>query len=141
MTNSMSKAMPRKQEMAKAFAAPIISLWPRATWAPETLKNQAGETNRKTKLTLLTELSNANGKTLTKEFKIFRTGSPKEWILWRQDFNKICTGMAITAGSNRNRMVCQLLSDEPLSQFETRLATCATETNANCNLALDAVAV
>jgi hypothetical protein len=49
--------------------------------------------------------------------------------------------MAITAGSNCNRMVRQSLSGEPLSQFETRLATCATETNAHCNLALDAVAV
>jgi hypothetical protein len=141
MTNAMSKAIPRKQKMAKAFAAPIIPLWPRATWAPETLKNQAGEKTRKIKLTLSTEPGNENGKTLTKEFKIFRTGSPEEWILWRRDFNEICTGMAITVGSNRNRMVRQLLSDEPLSQFETRLATYATETNANCNLALDAVAV
>jgi hypothetical protein len=49
--------------------------------------------------------------------------------------------MAITAGSNRNPMVCQSLSDKPLSQFDTRLATHATETNANCTLALDAVPV
>jgi hypothetical protein len=49
--------------------------------------------------------------------------------------------MATTAGSNRNRMVCQLPSDKPSSQFETRLATHVTETNANYNLALDAVAV
>jgi hypothetical protein len=118
------------------------SMWPRATWAPETLKNQAGEKTRKIKLTLSTgEPGNENGKTLTKEFKIFRTGSPEEWILWHRDFNKICTGMAMTAGSNRNRMVCQLLSDKSLSQFDTRLATYATETNANCTLALDAVAV
>jgi hypothetical protein len=141
MTNSMSKATPRKQKIAKAFAAPMIPLWPRATWAPETLKNQAGENTRKIKLTLLTEPGNENGKTLTKEFKIFRTGGPEEWILWQRDFKEICAGMAITVGSNRNRMVRQLLSDEPLSQFETRLATCVTETNANCNLALDAVAV
>jgi hypothetical protein len=52
----------------------------------------------------------------------------------------MCAGMATTAGSNRNQMVRQLLSDEPLTQFETRLATHATETNDNCNLALDAVA-
>jgi hypothetical protein len=89
----------------------------------------------------LTEPGNENGKTPTKEFKIFRTGSPEEWILWRRDFNEICTDMAMTTGSNRNRMVCQALSDEPLSQFETRLATHATETNADCNLALDAVAI
>jgi hypothetical protein len=55
MTNSMSKAIPRKQKMAKAFAAPMIPLWPRATWAPETLKNQAGEKTRTTKLVLSTE--------------------------------------------------------------------------------------
>jgi hypothetical protein len=55
MTNSMSKATPRKQKMAKAFAAPTIPLWPRATWAPETLKNQATEKTRKIKLTLSTE--------------------------------------------------------------------------------------
>jgi hypothetical protein len=93
------------------------------------------------KLTFSIEPSNENGKTLTKEFKIFRTGAPEEWILWRRDFNKICAGMAMTVGLNRNQMVRQLLSDEPLSQFETRLAKHATETNANCNLALDAVAV
>jgi hypothetical protein len=55
------------------------------------------------------------------------TGGPEEWILWRRDFNKICTGMAMTVGSNRNRMVRQLPSDEPSSQFETRLATHATK--------------
>jgi hypothetical protein len=84
MTNSMSKAMPRKQKMAKAFAAPMIPPWPRATcWAPETLNNQAGKKTRKMKLTLSTEPGNENGKTLAKEFKIFRTGGPEEWILWR----------------------------------------------------------
>jgi hypothetical protein len=141
MTNAMSKAIPRKQKMTKAFAAPIIPLWPRATWAPEDSKNQAGEKSRKIKLTLSTEPGNLNGKTLNKEFKVFRAGTPEEWILWRRDFTEICAGMAITTGSNRIRMVRQLLSDEPLNNFETRLATFPTETNAYCEQALDAVSI
>jgi hypothetical protein len=141
MTNALSKPIPKKQKSTKAFAAPIIPLWPRATWAPEDKENLAGEKTRKIKLTLSTEPGNLNGKTLNKEFKIFRTGTPEEWILWRRDFNEICIGMAIFSGANHNRMVRQLLSDEPLKEFESKLATFATETVANCNLALDAVAI
>ena len=141
MTNALSKPIPKKLKSVKAFAGPIIPLWPRATWAPEDKENLAGEKTRKVKLTLSTEPGNLNGKTLNKEFKIFRTGSPEEWILWRRDFNEICIGMAIFSGANHNRMVRQLLSDEPLKEFESKLATFATETVANCNTALDAVAV
>ncbi len=141
MTNAMSKPIPRKQRPATAFATPIIPLSPRATWAPEDEENQAGEKTRKIKLTLLTESGNLNGKTPNKEFKIFRTGSPEEWILWQRDFNEVCVGMDIATGANHDRMVRQLLSDEPLKEFERLLATFATETVANCNLALDAVAV
>jgi hypothetical protein len=141
MTNAMSKPIPKKQRPSKAFATPIIPLSPRATWVPEDKENQAGEKTRKIKLTLSTEPGNLNGKTLNKEFKIFRTGSPEEWILWRRDFNEVCVGMNITSGANHNRMVRQLLSDEPLKEFERLLATFATETVANCNRALDAVAV
>jgi hypothetical protein len=72
MTNSTSKATPRKQKMAKAFAAPMIPLWPRATWAPETLKNQAGKKTRKTKLTLSTEPGNENGKKSPRSSRSFK---------------------------------------------------------------------
>jgi hypothetical protein len=136
----MSKPIPKKQKTVKAFAAPIIPLWPRATWAPEDKENQAGEKTRKIKLTLSTEPGVLNGNTLNKEFKIFRAGSPEEWILWRRDFNEACVGMNIVAGANYNRMVRQLLSDEPLKEFERILATFPVETVINCNLALNAVA-
>ena len=143
MTNAMSKPIPKKfnANASRTFAKAIIPLWPRATWAPEDKENQAGEKTRKVKLTLSTEPGNLNGKTLNKEFKIFRTGTPEEWILWRRDFNEVCTGMAIISGANRNRMVRQLLSDEPLKEFESKIATFTTETVANCNLALNAVAI
>jgi hypothetical protein len=77
MTNSMSKPIPKKQKSAKAFANPIIPLWPRATWVPEK-ENQAGEKARSLKLTLSTEPGNLNGKTLVKSFKIYRAGTPEE---------------------------------------------------------------
>ncbi len=96
---------------------------------------------RSLKLELSTEPGNKDGKTLTKSFKIFRSGSPEEWILWRADHNEVCTGMSIATGSSKNWMVCQMLSDEPLKEFERSMATFATETNANSNRALDAVAV
>jgi hypothetical protein len=141
MTNSLSKPIPRKPRQVKAFAKPIIPLWPRATWVPEKKENSAGEKTRSLKLELSTEPGTLNGKTITKSFKIYRAGTPEEWILWRRDFNEVCTGMSVTSGAGRNRMVRQLLSDEPLKEFERKLSTFATETNANCNLALDAVAI
>ncbi len=95
---------------------------------------------RRLQLELSTEPGNSNGKTLTKSLKIFRSGSPEEWILWRTDYNEVCTGMSITLGAARNRMVCQMLSDEPLKEFERTLSIFATETNAKSNRALDSVA-
>ena len=140
MTNFMSKNVPRKPtKPIKAFAKPIIPLFPRAKWVPEK-ENSVREKMRSLKLELSTEPGNTNGKTLTKSFKIFRSGSPEEWILWRKDYNKVCTGMSITLGAARNRMVRQMLSDEPLKEFKRTLSTFATETNANSNRALDSVA-
>jgi hypothetical protein len=95
---------------------------------------------RSLKLELSTKPGNKDGKTLTKSFKIFRSDSPEEWILWRADHNEVCTGMSIATGSSKNWMVCQMLSDKPLKEFEQTMATFATETNANSNRALDAVA-
>jgi hypothetical protein len=73
-------------------------------------------------------------------FKIFRSGSPEEWILWRQDFNEVCTGMLLTTGPSHNRMIRQLLTNEPLKEFELKLSTFVTETVERSNHALDAVA-
>jgi hypothetical protein len=75
-----------------------------------------------------------------KIFKIFRSGTPEEWMLWRQDFYEICAGMFIVTGANHNRMIRQLLSDEPLKEFESQIANFATETIAHCTEALNAVA-
>jgi hypothetical protein len=140
MTNALSKTIPKKPKTYKAFARPIIPLWPTATWVPEK-ENAAGEKMRSLKLELSTEPGNKDGKTLTKSFKIFRSGSPKEWILWHADHKEVCTGMSIGTGSSKNWMVCQMFTDEPLKEFKRRtMATFATETNANSNRALDAVA-
>jgi hypothetical protein len=68
-------------------------------------------------------------------------GSPEEWILWDTDYNKVCVGMSINLGAARNQIVCQMLSDEPLKEFERMLRTFATEMNANSNRALDSVAL
>jgi hypothetical protein len=81
------------------------------------------------------------GKNITKSFKIFRSGNPEEWILWRRDFNEVCVGLDVQTGAGHIRMVRQLLSDEPLKEFERMLATFPVQTQANCNLALDAVAL
>jgi hypothetical protein len=140
MTNSMCKPVPEKPKPQKAFASPVIPLWPRAAWVPDK-NNEAGEKSRTLKLTLSAEPGNLNGKTLTKVFKIFRSGTPEEWTLWRQDFYGICTGMSIVTGANHNRMIRQPLSDEPLKEFESQIANFATETIAHCNEALHAVAV
>jgi hypothetical protein len=80
------------------------------------------------KFTPSTEPGNLNGKTFTKAFKIFRSGTPEEWMPWRQDFYEICTGMSIVNGPNHNRMIRQLLSDEALKEFELQIANFATET-------------
>jgi hypothetical protein len=58
-------------------------------------------------------------------------------MLWRQDFYEICAGMSIVTGANHNRMIRQLLSDEPLKEFELQIANFATETIAHCNEALN----
>jgi hypothetical protein len=140
MTNSMSLPIPKKQKQVKAFAKAIIPLWPRATWVPDK-ENSVGEKTRTLKLELSTEPGDKDGKTLTKSFKIYRSGTPEEWILWRKDLDEVCVGMSISTGSARVRMVRQMLSDEPLKEFERMLATFSTETNANCNKALDSVAM
>ena len=140
MTNALSKPIPKKAKPVRAFARAIIPLWPRATWVPEK-ENSVGEKMRSLKLELSTEPGNKEGRTLSKSFRIFRSGSPEEWILWRSDFAEVCIGMSITSGSARNRMVRQLLSDEPLKEFERVLETFAMETTVNSNKALDSVAV
>ena len=136
----MSRPIPRKQKSVKAFANPMIALWPRATWVPDK-ENQAGEKTRSIELTLSTEPGVSDGKTLTKSFKICQAGAPEEWILRRRDFYEVCAGMSIVSGSNYNQMVRQLSSDEPLRDFEATIATFATETIVHCNAALDAVAL
>jgi hypothetical protein len=50
MTNSMSKPIPKKPEVQRAFAHPMIPLWPRATWVPDKA-NEAGEKTHSLKLT------------------------------------------------------------------------------------------
>jgi hypothetical protein len=78
MMNALSKTIPKKPKTYKAFARPIIPLWPRATsWVPEK-ENAAGKKMRSLKLELSTQPGNKHGKTLTKSFKIFCSGSPKE---------------------------------------------------------------
>jgi hypothetical protein len=138
MTNSMSKQIPKKQKQGKTFAKAVIPLWPRATWVPEK-ENADGEKARSLKVELSTEPGNLNGKDYVKSFKIYRSGTPKEWILWRQDFNEVCVGMSISTGPAYHRMIRQLLSDKPLKEFERLLGIMATEIIGNCNLALDAV--
>jgi hypothetical protein len=77
------------------------------------------ENTRSLKLELPTKPGNKEGKTLTKNFKIFCSGSPEEWILWHDmDYNKICIRMSITLWVARNWMVRQMLSDEPLKAFK-----------------------
>jgi aromatic ring hydroxylase len=110
------------------------------TWVPEK-ENAAGKKMRSLKLELSTEPGNKDGKTLTKSFKILCSGSLKEWILWRTDHNAVCTGMSIATGSSKNRMIHQMLSEEPLKEFKRTMATFTTKTNANSNRALDAVAI
>jgi hypothetical protein len=112
MTNLKSKPIPKKQRQIKAFAKAIIPLWPRATWVPEK-ENSIGEKTRSLKLERYKD-----GKTLTKSFKIFRSGSPEEWILWRTDFNKVCVGMSISTRPACSRMIRQVLLDKPLKEFE-----------------------
>jgi hypothetical protein len=62
------------------------------------------EKNSHFEVDLSAEPGNLNGKTLTKTFKIFRSGTPEEWMLWLQDFCETCTGMSIVTGANHNRM-------------------------------------
>jgi hypothetical protein len=81
------------------------------------------------------------GKNTTKSFKIFRSGNPEEWILWRRDFNEVCVGPDVQTGDGCVKMARQPLSDKPLKEFERMLATFPVQTQANCNLALDAVAL
>ena len=109
MTNSLLKPIPKKiKQVAKIFVQPIIPLWPRATWVPD-MENSIGEKTRSLKLVLSTEPGNLNGKTLTKRFKIYHTGTPKDWIIWRQDFYAVILGRNISLGAAYNRMVLSII--------------------------------
>jgi hypothetical protein len=143
MADAMSEPIPKKQRQVEAFAEAMIpSLWcPRSTWVPDK-ENSVGERTRSLQSELSTEPGDSNGKNLTKSFKICRSGNPEEWMLWQCDFNEVCVGLDIQTGASCNRMVRQLLLDQPLKEFERILATFPLKTQANCNLALvDAVAV
>jgi hypothetical protein len=140
MTDTMSKPIPKKRRQVKAFAKAMIPLWPSSTWIPEK-ENSIGEKTRSLKLELSAEPGALMGKNITKSFKIFTSGNPEEWILWQRDFNEVCVGLDVQTGAGCIRMVRQLLSDEPLKEFERMLATFPLQTQANCNLALDAVAL
>jgi hypothetical protein len=135
----MSKLIPKKPRSIKAFSKAIIPLWPRATWVPEK-ENSIGEKMRSLKLELSTEPGNLQALTIFKSFNIFQLSSPEEWILWCTDYDKVCVGMSITTGSARNRMVRQMLADEPLKEFKQMLTTVANETIMNNNHALNSVA-
>jgi hypothetical protein len=120
MTESMSEPIPKKLRQVKAFAKAMIPLWPSSTWIPEK-ENSIGEKTRSLKLELSTEPGALMGKNITKSFKIFRSGNPEEWILWRPDFTEVCAGPDAQTGAGCIRMVRQLLSDEPLKEFERML--------------------
>jgi hypothetical protein len=117
MTKMMSKPIPKKPRPVKAFLKAIIPLWSRASWVPEK-ENAIGEKMRSLKLELSTEPGHLQGRTLSKSFKIFQLGSPEECRLWCTDYDEVCVGMSITAGSARNQMVCHMLSDKSLKEFE-----------------------
>jgi hypothetical protein len=136
----MSKPIPKKLRQVKAFAKATILLWPSSTWGPEK-KNSIGEKTRSFKPELSAEPGALMGKNILKSFKMFRSGNPEEWILWQRDFNEVCAGPDVQTGAGYVRMVRQLLSDEPLKEFERMLATFPVETQPNCDLALDAVAL
>jgi hypothetical protein len=53
MTNSMSKPIPQKPKLQKAFADSIVPLWPRTAWVPDKNNEAGGEKSRSLKLTLL----------------------------------------------------------------------------------------
>jgi hypothetical protein len=76
-------------------------LWPRATWVPEK-ENADGEKARSLKVEISTKPGNLNGKDHIKSFKIYRSGTPEEWILWRQDFNEVCVGMSLRPATPQN---------------------------------------
>jgi hypothetical protein len=136
----MSEPIPKKLRQVKAFAKATIPLWPSSTWIPEK-ENSIGEKTRSLKLELSTEPGALMGKNIIKSFKTFRSGNPEEWIIWQRDFNEVCVGLDVQTGAGYIRMVRQLLSNEPLKEFERMLATFPLQTQANCNLALDAVAL
>jgi hypothetical protein len=140
MTNSMSEPIPKKLRQVKAFAETTIPLWPSSTWVPEK-ENFIGEKTRSLKLELSAEPGASMGKNATESFKMFRSGNPEEQTLWRRDFNEVCVGQDAQTGSGYIRVVHQLLSYEPLKEFERMLATFPVQTQANCNLALDVVAL
>jgi hypothetical protein len=75
-------------------------------WVPEK-ENADDEKARSLKVKLSTASSNLNGKDYVKSFKIYRLGTPEEWILWRQDFNKVCVRMSLSTGPAYHQMIHQ----------------------------------
>jgi hypothetical protein len=136
----MSEPTPKKLGHVKALAKAMIPSWPSSTWIPEK-ENSIGEKTRSLKLELSAENGALMGKNITKSFKIFSSGNPEECILRRRDFNEICAGLDAQTGAGFIRMARQLLSDEPLKEFQRMLATFPLQTQANCHLALNAVAL
>jgi hypothetical protein len=142
MTDAMSKPIPKKQRQVKAFAKATIPLWPGSAWVPDK-ENSAGEKTRSLESELLTEPGDLCGKNSTKRFKIWdpatrKNGhfgiatSTKSALAWPSHQGRATTEWSASS--------CQ--TDEPLKEFERALlAPFTVKTQANCDLALDAVAI
>lgn len=131
MTDAMSKPIPnKKQRQVEAFPKATIPLWPSSAWAErrQGALSQSSQRSRQLKWQKLQDL------------RIRQSSRRMDALVTR--LQQSLLGLDIKTGVSCNgTMVRQLLSEEPLKEFERILATSPLETQANCNLALDAVAV
>lgn len=89
---------------------------------------------------LRSDPTDANSQTYDLPVRIFKTGTPEEWLLFVKDLRRVIAGQNITTGPNKYSMTRRLLGGDAEAVFLAATTAHGNETNANFELCLRDVA-
>ena len=115
---------------AKALLPPIPLI-------PEPIKEP--KKHEFVKLDLKSRPTDEDLETYSLNICFFDSGSPREWIEWRKNFEKVVKGHNLTSGQNKYNMARTLLRGDALRVFNQAATDAGTETNDHLQVVLQAV--
>jgi hypothetical protein len=90
-------------------------------------------------LKLRTDPANNDSQTYELTVKFFSSGTAEEWLVFLRDLKRILVGQNITQGAGKYMMIRRLIFGDTLAVFNKNAQELGNETNANFELALQAV--